>query len=83
MTIEKAIEMIDEYLMEPNSIHQDWVDLLVMCRRALLNNNEKHSKWEICFDGYYPYCSNCDYEPDKLTDYCPQCGHRMDGDIDA
>lgn len=36
MTIEKAIEMIDDYLMEPNSINNDWVEVLKMCRAALI-----------------------------------------------
>ncbi len=42
-----------------------------------------HSKWEICSDGYYPYCKNCHYEPPReagMTKYCPECGARMDGD---
>ena len=40
-----------------------------------------HSKWEICSDGYYPYCSNCTERPNgELTKYCPNCGARMDGD---
>lgn len=44
-------------------------------------DHTKHSKWEISYDGYYPYCLKCGYKPDrdKLTDYCPKCGCRMDG----
>lgn len=40
-----------------------------------------HSKWEICCDGYYPYCKNCFKEPQGrvMTDYCPNCGAKMDG----
>ena len=39
----------------------------------------KRGKWEICSDGYYPYCSNCKSEPEsgKMTDYCPHCGAYM------
>lgn len=42
----------------------------------------KHGKWEICSDGYYPYCSNCKNEPQgrEMTLFCPNCGARMDGD---
>ena len=42
----------------------------------------KHAKWEICSDGYYPYCSNCKNEPQsgEMTLFCPNCGARMDGD---
>ena len=39
-----------------------------------------HSKWEICCDGYYPYCLNCKAEPPgrEMTKYCPDCGAKMD-----
>lgn len=33
--IKKAIEMIDEYLQEPNSIAEDWYKVLKLCRQAL------------------------------------------------
>ena len=41
----------------------------------------KHARWEICCDGYYPYCSNCKNEPQgrEMTDFCPNCGARMIG----
>lgn len=39
-----------------------------------------HGKWEICSDGYYPYCSVCTEEPRgmEMTKYCPNCGAKMD-----
>ena len=33
--IKKAIAMIDDYLREPNSIAEDWVMVLKLCRQAL------------------------------------------------
>ena len=39
-----------------------------------------HGQWKINCDGYYPYCSECLYEPEKLLNYCPNCGAKMDGD---
>ena len=86
MTKQRVIAMIDEYLLEPHSINAEWVEALTLCKRVLESSNtEKHSKWEISVDGYYPYCLECGYEPDigNLTDFCPQCGCRMDGDVDA
>lgn len=40
-----------------------------------------HARWIICSDGYYPYCSACKAEPKsrELTNYCPNCGAKMDG----
>ena len=40
-----------------------------------------HSKWDICCDGYYPYCLHCRCEPPgrEMTKYCPNCGAKMDG----
>ena len=44
----------------------------------------KHGKWLINSDGYYPYCSECKAEPKsrELTNYCPNCGAKMDGKDD-
>lgn len=42
------------------------------------------SKWEICGDGYYPYCSHCKQEsPGRImTDYCPNCGAKIQNPTD-
>lgn len=40
MTTEKAVEMIDEYLIEPHSIHKDWVEALNLCKKALMTCKE-------------------------------------------
>lgn len=36
-------------------------------------------KWQICSDGYYPYCPICNEEPPSgnMTRYCPNCGTRL------
>ena len=41
---------------------------------------EKHAKWNINPDGYYPYCSCYKEEPQgrEMTKWCPNCGARMD-----
>ena len=39
----------------------------------------KHGKWIISSDGYYPYCSECHFRPEKyMTNFCPNCGAKMD-----
>lgn len=52
----------------------------------------KHGRWigiiEYCKkNGYIPsgmgiyyWCSECGKEEPKISDYCPNCGARMDGD---
>jgi predicted Zn-ribbon and HTH transcriptional regulator len=37
----------------------------------------KQGKWLINPDGYYPYCSECGYEPKAMTKFCPECGADM------
>lgn len=43
------------------------------------------ANWIICCDGYYPFCSVCGEEPPgcEMSKYCPNCGARMDGDING
>ena len=54
----------------------------------------KHGRWIIDYaegsEIYHAHCSECNNEPDrniggdyyidKLSDYCPNCGAKMDGD---
>lgn len=35
MSIEQAIELIDEYLLEPNNICREWIECLTLCRWLL------------------------------------------------
>ena len=49
--------------------------------------SELNAVWIICSDGYYPYCSNCGFEPkwnggDNRTPKCPNCGARMKNETD-
>ena len=44
-----------------------------------------HGRWEVYMDGKYLMCSACkasfwDETGDGGTNYCPNCGARMDGD---
>lgn len=48
-------------------------------QKAIEALKKQTGHWEICADGYYPYCSICKAEPhsDKMTKYCPNCGADM------
>lgn len=44
------------------------------------DTTQKHGRWLISPDGWYPYCSECHEEPKggDLTNFCPHCGAKMD-----
>lgn len=54
-------------------------DFIEICKNTT-DTDDKHGKWLICSDGYYPYCSECGNEPTRgeMTKYCAECGARMD-----
>ena len=53
----------------------------VKAARRIINDlpavEPRKGKWIICSDGYYPYCSVCNYRPHEMTNYCPNCGAQM------
>lgn len=46
MKIEKAIQMIDEYLLEPNNIDKAWVEVLELCKKTLLERDRQQAEIE-------------------------------------
>ena len=95
--------VIDYLMGYLNSIGECGADIILFDRgqrRALINSIQdisvikgadvqpvKHGRWEVNGDRFYPFCSNCKYEPPKelircnalslepiLTKYCPNCG---------
>ena len=59
------------------------------CKKVVkVKVKKKEAEWRICCDGWYPYCSNCCYEPpyvsntDMRTPYCPNCGCKMKMECD-
>ena len=47
-----------------------------------IQSKQKTGQWLINSDGYYPYCSICNNEPQgrRMTGYCPNCGAYMKGE---
>ena len=68
MTKERAIKMIDEYLLEPNNICKEWVEVLQMCRQALMQE-EKHGEWKDYVDSFWGRIGRMDLR-------CSLCGKR-------
>ena len=59
------------------------IDQMIDCVPAADVAPVVHSKWEICCDGYYPYCKRCRNEPQGrvMTQFCPNCGAKMDEEV--
>lgn len=38
---------------------------------------EKTAHWDICCDGYYPFCSRCGEATQHMSRFCPNCGRKM------
>lgn len=66
-----------------NSLYRDALnDILIHVIPQVIDDEpaiEDTAHWEICCDGYYPYCSECKEEPQgrEMTKYCPNCGRKM------
>lgn len=78
----------EEYALEcerNGNLKENYVYVAEQRDRLRAENEElkKHGKWEICCDGYYPFCSICMNEPQGriMTKYCPNCGAKMDGGV--
>ena len=37
-----------------------------------------HGQWKVDRDSYYLYCTECLCTPTRLSNYCPNCGAKMD-----
>lgn len=83
MTHEQVIAQLEELIADrrslKNGVDDDIYDKdieALKCARAVL---EYTAHWEICCDGYYPFCSECGEEPPgrEMSRYCPNCGRRM------
>lgn len=86
---ERALEILNDIGgcgAEPGSYTAGWDEAINAAYEAIQSEPAAdvapvvHSKWEICCDGYYPYCLNCKAEPPgrEMTKFCPNCGAKMD-----
>lgn len=70
------LDMLDKDPREAFTKHNVWTMIVYGLREV---DPIPKAEWRINSDGYYPYCSNCNTEPEsgKMTDYCPNCGAYM------
>lgn len=83
-TYHYAVENFDLFDCEELPVAKHWdghtesdvVRLLSLSDDML---ERKRGEWKINPDGYYPYCSECQNEPQgrEMTDFCPNCGADM------
>lgn len=50
----------------------------IECAPTIEAQPVKRGKWIVSSDGYYPYCSECGDRPQKITNYCANCGAKME-----
>ena len=82
--LERHFENCIDEVRNTNGVTEDFEIALIATKNqpAADVQEVRHGKWEINCDGYYPYCSNCKEEPKNgaMSDYCPNCGCKMDGE---
>lgn len=88
MDYKKYIQMIDEYLQEPNNINLEWVECLTVCRIGLERMRPK-KPLDICTPVVtWGLCPTCKGELNKLgkspnrvfinQKFCSDCGQALD-----
>lgn len=40
-------------------------------------SEDKTAHWDICCDGFYPFCSHCGEATQHMSPFCGNCGARM------
>ena len=60
-----------------------------VCKECEVSTEIKVGMWVINPDGWYPYCNQCGYEPerptsqkDNRTPYCANCGAKMRKEVE-
>lgn len=83
MDYKKYIQMIDEYLQEPNNINREWVECLKVCRSGLermrpkkpIHNEKDNIRFSLCYN--CPECGRT-FSGTGIADYCYHCGQYLD-----
>lgn len=85
----EGLNLYDDLFMSKDTINKSGVYVRYRAVENLIKNaptadvqEVKHAFWStkrtIVHDGE-TYCSECEYETERRTTYCPNCGARMDG----
>ena len=58
-----------------------WIEMAMDKQEDADVQEVRHGKWEKCKECCCEYrCSVCEYELCRTTNYCPNCGAKMDGE---
>ena len=58
-----------------------WIEMAMDKQEDADVQEVRHGKWEKCKEYCCEYrCSVCEYELCRTTNYCPNCGAKMDGE---
>lgn len=74
MTREEAIKMLKSKMDGHTDTSYEWVETVRMAIKAL----EQVGHWIDCSNGWM--CSECRKDNKYDTDYCPNCGARMESE---
>lgn len=79
---EKARKLIPRYYA---SVVMNLFDLVDNLADNMPTIEPKKGKWtdHTCINWHGYHCSVCDYETQRATNYCPNCGARMERSEDA
>lgn len=82
-----AVERREKYLVGDKRVDVESIKNFLANRPAVDAEIVRHSAWEFEGDGYF-FCKACKkyivvVGGDGDLNYCPNCGTRMDGDVNA
>jgi DNA-directed RNA polymerase subunit RPC12/RpoP len=78
--INKAIDNLHDNRFRPEFINSDYIDIAVDCMRSCILAKKDNNYGEWLLRTSTPdslKCSICGNSYDRITTYCPNCGHRM------
>lgn len=74
-----AWKNMDDYYHDSNCVDIPFTEAFDIIDNAPTIEERQKGKWEL--DSIGAYCSECKIHPDYTSNFCPNCGADMRGDI--